>query len=252
MFIVSNKARGEFELRRLKIVTVGEPAVQDGESSSPRVKRRRIHHVQDHGDSSTTSDDESVTLDDENSRLSRENSPPENNAVKVVSLAWVQDSLSTGKVLDYSKYLVHEAVKASKDAKRKSIKTMPPPSPEELVRRAQQVAGNSSQRTARRDFRHKDGIQRIKLPPLLLQSTTEDDVISRLPPVPECLGTTYSCERSTVVHPPNEAFIEKLKEVRELRKMTGDEIGVRAYSSAIASLSAYPYKLQNAIGLYPL
>lgn len=184
--------------------------------------------------------------------MSRENSPSENNAVRIVRLAWVQDSLSTGKVLDYSKYLVHEAVKTSKHAKRKSIKTMPPPSPEELIRRAQQVAGNPSQGTTRRDFRHKDGIQHIKLPPLLPQSTTEEDVISRLPPVPEYLRTTYSCERSTVVQPPNEAFIEKLKEVRELRKMTGDEIGVRAYSSAIASLSAYPYKLQSAVGLYTL
>lgn len=189
-------------------------------------------------------------MDDEDSRCSQETLWPDDNAVKVVRLAWVQDSLSMGKVLDYSNYLVHEAVKEPKDAKRKSGETMPPSSPEELLRRAQQVAGNSSQRSARRDFRHRDAVQNTKLPPLLPQSTTEEDVIARLPPVPAYLRTTYSCERSTVVHPPNEAFVEKLKEVRELRKMTGDKVGVRAYSSAIASLSAYPHRLQSAIGLY--
>lgn len=251
---VSNKARAQFELRRLKIATVDEPTAGDEEFASPK-KRRKIHDVEDHGhlvDSPTFSDDGTVTLDRGAANLTQGSLPSENNAVKVVRLAWVQNSLSAGKVLDHGDYLVHEAVRKPKDEGQKSIKMVPPPSAEDLLRRAQKMAGSSSQTTVRRHFRDKDGIKHIKLPPLLPQSTTEENVLSRLPPIPEYLRTTYSCQRSTFVHPPNEAFIEKLKEVRELRKMTGDEIGVRAYSSAIASLSAYPYKLQSAIGLSSL
>lgn len=135
------------------------------------------------------------------------------NAVRVVRLAWVQDSLSAGKVLDYKDYLIYEVIKTSCDPK-------------------------------------KNGISHTKRPPLLTQSTTEEHILADLPPLPEYLKTRYSCQWSTVIHPPNIAFIDKLKEVRELRKMVGDSIGEKAYSSAIASLSAYPYKLQNVIGMY--
>lgn len=254
MSAVSNKARARFELRRLKIATVEDPAAEDQELTSPK-KRPKIDHVEDHGhlvDSPTTSDEEIATVDGEAADLTRRSIPSEKNVVKVVRLAWVQDSISAGKVLDHMKYLVHEAVRKPKDKGHKPIKPIPLPSAEDLLRRAQQMAGSPSQPTVRKHFRDGNGIQHVKPPPFLPHSTTEEDVLSRLPPIPEYLRTTYSCQRSTFVHPPNEEFIEKLKAVRELRKMTGDEIGVRAYSSAIASLSAYPYKLQNAIGLSSL
>lgn len=228
-----------------------EPSSQEGQPASPRVKRRKIHDVEYYSllaDPPTESGDESAVLDDEVAR-SRQDSPLDNNIMKVVRLAWVKDSLSAGKVLDYSQYLIYEARKAPNDTEHRSLEKLPLPSSEELLRRAQQVARSSSQMAAPRRFQHEDRAQHIKRPPLLPQSTTEEDALSRLPPIPEYLRTTYSCQRPTVVHPPNEAFIEKLKEVRKLRKMTGDEIGVRAYSSAIASLSAYPYKLQSAIGI---
>lgn len=250
---VSNKARARFELRRLKIATVEEPTAQDGESSSTRVKRRKIHDEEDCGlltDSSSTFDNESGMSDGEASGLGRQNAPSGNNVIKVVRLAWVQDSLFAGKVLDHSDYLIHEAVKALDNTGQESNKVMSLSTPEELLRRAHKMGESSSQPTAPRHFRHKNEAQRIKRPPLLPQSTTEEDVFSKLPPIPEYLRTAYSCERPTAVHPPNEAFIEKLKEVRELRKMTGDKIGVRAYSSAIASLSAYPYKLQSPLGMW--
>lgn len=234
----------------MKIATIEEP---DKKLPNPRVKRQKISDVEDSttiADSPTTSDEEGLILDGELSRLGQGSTPPENAVIKVVRLAWVQDSLSAGKILHHGDYLVHEAVKRHHNSDKDSKNKMPPPSSNDLLRRAQQVAENSAQSTARRPIRQNDGAKRVKFPPLLPQSTTEEDVISRLPTIPEQLRTTYSCQRSTVVHPPNETFIEKLKEVRELRKMTGDEIGVRAYSSAIASLSAYPYKLQSALGLY--
>jgi DNA polymerase IV len=50
------------------------------------------------------------------------------------------------------------------------------------------------------------------------------------------------------MHPPNEAFIEQLMKIRTARTLLGDKVGVRAYSSAIAILSAYPYLLSSPNG----
>jgi DNA polymerase/3'-5' exonuclease PolX len=50
------------------------------------------------------------------------------------------------------------------------------------------------------------------------------------------------------MNPPNEAFVEALIKVRIIRQLQGDEVGVRAYSTSIATVSAYPHKLQNTHG----
>lgn len=163
--------------------------------------------------------------------------------VKVVRLAWLQDSMARGRLLDYRGYLIYEAIKTPKKAAL--------PTPEDLMRRARDFAAGSSHPADLRTVpyrRQRDGGHHGKAPALVPHSTTDEHVIASLPPIPACLQTQYACQRSTLVHPPNEAFIEKLKEVRELRAMKGDGVGVRAYSTAIASLSAYPYKLQSPIG----
>ncbi len=86
--------------------------------------------------------------------------------------------------------------------------------------------------------------------PQLLQATTseaEGSGSSDLPEPPEWVkqGVKYACQRSTPLRSPNEAFIELLKKIRTARELTNDEIGVRAYSTSIASLAAYPHKLSN-------
>jgi DNA polymerase IV len=48
----------------------------------------------------------------------------------------------------------------------------------------------------------------------------------------------YACERSTPPNAPNKAFIDKLEKIKLARILTADEIGVRAYSTSIASLAA--------------
>jgi DNA polymerase IV len=58
-------------------------------------------------------------------------------------------------------------------------------------------------------------------------------------------GIKYACQRSTPRDSPNEAFISLLKKIRTARELTNDQIGVRAYSTSIASLAAYPYKLSS-------
>jgi DNA polymerase IV len=101
--------------------------------------------------------------------------------------------------------------------------------------------GSGSAWRRNRDFHET----RVK-PPMLHQSTTEHDIDQHLPPIPDYLHTTYSCQRPTPIHPPNEPFIKELMKIRVHRTLEGDKIGVRAYSSSIATLSAYPYTLTSA------
>ena len=84
---------------------------------------------------------------------------------------------------------------------------------------------------------------------LLQQTTTEHDEgqSSDLPEMPEWIkeGVKYACQRLTPKDSPNEPFIALLKTIKLARLLTNDEIGVRAYSTSIASLAAYPYKVSN-------
>ncbi|MCJ1305474.1 hypothetical protein MMC08_008288 [Hypocenomyce scalaris] len=84
---------------------------------------------------------------------------------------------------------------------------------------------------------------------LLHQTTSEHDegVSSSLPEMPDWVkeGKIYACERATPFNSPNDDFIELLKKIRLARILTADEIGVRAYSTSIASLAAYPHQLSS-------
>jgi DNA polymerase IV len=51
--------------------------------------------------------------------------------------------------------------------------------------------------------------------------------------------------RSAPLHPPNEDFISQLVKIRRIRELTLDEIGVRAYSTSIAAIAAYPYIIRR-------
>ena len=85
---------------------------------------------------------------------------------------------------------------------------------------------------------------------LLHQTTSEHDEEFDSSPcvMPDWVqqNKIYSCERATPLHSPNSEFIEQLKKIKMARLLTGDEIGVRAYSTSIASLAAYPHRFQNS------
>ncbi|KAL8952879.1 MAG: hypothetical protein Q9222_001237 [Ikaeria aurantiellina] len=87
-------------------------------------------------------------------------------------------------------------------------------------------------------------------PPPLFQQTTseyEEGTSGPLPPTPNWVlqRKRYSCERATPLSSPNDGFIAQLKEIRTARLLTNDEIGVRAYSTSIAAVAAYPYTIQS-------
>lgn len=83
---------------------------------------------------------------------------------------------------------------------------------------------------------------------LLVQTTSEyEGTDSDIPEAPEWVqrGVKYACQRFTPAIGPNEDFIEQLKKIRTARTLIDDEIGVRAYSTIIASIAAYPHKLTH-------
>ncbi|KAL8707553.1 MAG: hypothetical protein Q9220_007445 [cf. Caloplaca sp. 1 TL-2023] len=86
-------------------------------------------------------------------------------------------------------------------------------------------------------------------PHLIHQTTSEyeEGTCGPLPPVPNWVvqRKMYSCERATPLTSPNDDFIAQLKEIRTARLLTNDEIGVRAYSTSIAAVAAYPYAIQS-------
>ncbi|MCJ1340864.1 hypothetical protein MMC09_006160 [Bachmanniomyces sp. S44760] len=103
---------------------------------------------------------------------------------------------------------------------------------------------SSSQRASHRNI-YESG-----RPTTLLRQTTsehEEGLSGHLPNMPNWVkeNRIYSCQRSTPLHSPNDAFIEKLKTIKLARLLTGDDIGVRAYSTSIASLAAYPNTLTS-------
>ena len=94
-------------------------------------------------------------------------------------------------------------------------------------------------------------LPRPSRPTRLLHQTTSEEIASTndtVHPKPDWVlqHKLYSCERSTPPDPPNSGFIEHLKTIRLARELTLDQIGVRAYSTSIASLAAYPYPLQSS------
>jgi DNA polymerase IV len=83
---------------------------------------------------------------------------------------------------------------------------------------------------------------------LLQQTTSEyegEDTDIPQPPDWVKKGVKYACQRFTPANGPNEDFLDQLKKIRTARTLIDDDIGVRAYSTIIASIAAYPYKLSH-------
>ncbi|KAL2211926.1 Nucleotidyltransferase [Sarocladium strictum] len=218
---VSKPERARFELRRAKLDT--EPVEyrivdQDGDGDEPSHKRRKLD-AEESGKKSPDTE--------------------KRNTVKVLRLQWLNDSLEKGQVLPFDRYLVYEG--AIREPPKESQTS---PTTQSISERAAVASAPVSPKSSRQygPDRHKK-LSQPHRPSLLHETTSDHDV--RLPPIPEFLHTTYSCQRPTFVNPPNSDFVEELKKVRTLRLLQGDQIGVRAYSTSIATLAAYPYTLQN-------
>ncbi|KAK6954201.1 hypothetical protein Daesc_004166 [Daldinia eschscholtzii] len=263
---ISNKERAKFELRRRSVLTedINIPSARlltpetQADDPSPPPKRRKLESsaspLPTH-DSRQTAIPEGEILDDNSSTLSRASledqwigsttEDDDYSIIKVVKLSWFMDCLAQDSILPIDKYLIYQGRKIQK------IPSKPPPNPDDILRRARQEGGNdgSSARGFSQTYlsasQHSRTSSHVKRPELVHESTSEHERRLYLPPVPAYLHTTYSCQRPTPVDPPNSSFIDELEKVRTLRTLEGDKIGIRAYSTSIASLSAYPYLISH-------
>jgi DNA polymerase IV len=208
--------------------------------------------------------------------------PP--NYLKVAKIQWLRDSLQSGQVKQIDEYVVYEGQIPTKQETPESMSSTSDNSPKnkldaipstakeenrgsDILSRAQADDQPAKARygrreqvnnAMRRDFEGRSfassGAQKktngTSRPVHLLRETTSehDEGVSRaLPEMPDWVkeNRLYACQRSTPRITPNDDFIAQLKKIKIARLLTADEIGVRAYSTCIASLAAYPYKLSS-------
>ena len=236
-----------------------------------------------HADVISNSDDsDSKGVDDTSSKASV---PSLSGRIKVVRLEWLNESIAKGSPQPFEPYVLYEAkvlppldpfvstqnvlkhsvvhptsLAASKPDKHDGD------TPWGILERAKAEAKPHFPRTQRRDrvnnamkqefagrsFLHAGGSQSKSFtrPTKLLHQTTsehDEDISHSLPPMPDWVlqKKIYSCERVTPLRSPNDPFLEQLKKIKLARVLTGDEVGVRAYSTSIASIAAYPHALSS-------
>ena len=205
--------------------------------------------------------------------------------VKVVKLNWLNDTMAKSAPQPFEPYTIYEAkvlppqptasnlgeiVKVSTVGKGHAAAVDTAHAQDDILvdivdhakaeakphfpraRRRDKVNNAMKQDFAGRSFLHAGGSQSRSFtrPSRLLHQTTSehDEGISHpLPPMPDWVlqNKIYACERATPLRSPNDSFIEQLKKIKLARLLTGDEIGVRAYSTSIASIAAYPHALSS-------
>ena len=247
---VFRKERALFELRKHQLST--QEVDPPGPATSPSRDRKRARLSTP---ALASSDIDSDTASEAEVQRRLAEPAPVTPTIKVAKLSWFTDSVKAGEVLPLDNYVVYEGRKVPKAP----VQTpMPLPTETaadkaaEILKRALADKGGlpGSPRSASSSQRRRGETYTSHpvRPPLVRETTSEHEISTQLPPIPEYLQTTYSCQRPTPANPPNEAFIKELTKIKASRTLTGDKIGVRAYSSAIATIAAYPYTFQTAHG----
>ncbi|KAI9038016.1 terminal deoxynucleotidyl transferase [Aspergillus affinis] len=167
---------------------------------------------------------------------SKETARAEPNVIQVVKLSWLDECIAANSLLPIDSYLLYKARKVARPAGAEA-RSPPITKPTSILQRVRQDASTPSSHPPP--------------PPKLHRTTTseaEEDNKTSLPPPPDWVVNRlpYACQRRSPLHPPNEAFIQQLLKIRQIRQLTLDEIGVRAYSTSIAAIAAYPYKFRRA------
>lgn len=203
--------------------------------------------------------------------------------ILILKLSWLEACLQQQELAPYQPYIVYTAKAIPRPAGEASPKPLQesatyvkattgpgsaatsstvkkPNVTTSILERAKAEASNlpsspSSYGSRRRYGDHGQGSTSPtirKAPPKLHRTTTsefEELAAHPLPPLPEWAKgpyAAYSCCRSTPMNSPNAAFIAQLTKIRDARILTLDDIGVRAYSTSIASLAAYPHAVRHS------
>ncbi|KIW44684.1 uncharacterized protein PV06_03137 [Exophiala oligosperma] len=201
--------------------------------------------------------------------------------IVVLKLAWLESCINKGHIVHYKPYIIYSGKIIPKPAGETSPKALPDPTTyvkttasgsssshhvpkptTSILERAKADAAmhqshpstSATSHLHRRrfgDHAHSTSSHQAKHPPKLHRTTTsefEDLANNPLPPLPDWATgryAHYSCCRDTPMVTRNAAFIAQLTKIKESRLLTLDDIGVRAYSTSIASLSAYEHHIRH-------
>jgi DNA polymerase IV len=178
--------------------------------------------------------------------------------LKIVKLAWLHDSIEQNRLLGLKDYIICAAKisqpgwskRRSSQATPRQNSDLPTPEPKNLDgSHDKKVSEMEYQgRTFQKARRSRTAIPQA-VPTLVRENTSEHELAlqEKLPGTPAWVkeGKVYACERVTLASSPNSDFLDLLEKIRVVRTLIEDQIGIRAYSTSIASLAAYPYKLSN-------
>lgn len=269
---VGQKKRAALELRSRGVWTEEVPLVSSSGDGPPPVKRRRVQGHRPPGlevdqvDLSTETEGEEDGMKskhDPGRHLRKQKSPSpsaisvastasadsvdQTDVIKVAKLEWLDRSLQAGELVPIDPFVVYQARKTANPVSTKATTTA------NIMQRAKEDAMFKKPATtppgrfaARRSREPSDGLS-SQPPKLYRQTTSEHDQVVSFPPAPDWVKNRvmYACMRSAPLHPPNERFIEQLVKIRKTRELTLDEIGVRAYSTSIAAIAAYPHEFRR-------
>ncbi|KAJ9639466.1 hypothetical protein H2199_006500 [Coniosporium tulheliwenetii] len=184
------------------------------------------------------------------------------DVIKVVKLEWLDDSFEAGRLLPFDDYVVYqgrptarpEGVSTPTPAKTPPSKATAARAPSQRIfaekpQQAQSILERAKADAEAAGSRHglthyspakNHGIRRFgdkSLPSTLRRA---DDSSTQKAQLLQQTTSEYEGHTSDFPEPP-----DWLKKIKLARLLTGDEIGVRAYSTSIASLAAYPYVLSH-------
>lgn len=160
------------------------------------------------------------------------------NLVILVRPDWMDDSSRSGELRAYNNYEVYRGYRTEKPSKEPGDTTANP-------RTATKRTRSSPSNTTSQPGTISNAQEARYHHPKLLARTTSEFELQHIPPAPDWVkkGIRWSCQRVTPRISPNAPFIEQLKQIRLARELQDDEIGIRAYSTKIASIAAYPHRL---------
>ncbi|KAI5204954.1 Nucleotidyltransferase [Aureobasidium subglaciale] len=275
------KRRIQLDLRDKKCYTEEVEIVKDTDHSNKKLKFSRSNESEENGkmnldthDVSTESDTEDGSNPTKRKHKTSAAKQDSNRAyfsnpyIKVLRLKWFFDSRKEGTILPIEPYLLYQGRRVEKpDNIKTPIKgssfTAQTNTPRSILERARADADDNPSSPAQQRSSRKLGqiggsktsapfqpTMHAKRAQLLHQTTSEHDSgqSSDLPEMPPWVQNEvkYACQRATPADPPNAEFIAQLDKIKLARLLTGDEIGVRAYSTSIAAIAAYPHKFSSA------
>ncbi|ETN39107.1 uncharacterized protein HMPREF1541_05329 [Cyphellophora europaea CBS 101466] len=256
---ISQKKRAAFDLRSKGIWTEpGEPpaALATEGESGPAARGRKRKHPNSSQSSGTSSPGPPP------SPPSTPIWPDLSSHVLVIKLEWLDACIKQRTQLAHQSQVVY----AGKIITKPKGESTPPPIPS-TVTYIKATPGPSSTHAvpsaappAPRPFssHSRTAPSLTKRPPPRLHRTTTSEAEgnssrgpspSKLPALPswatQSNTASYACCRSTLLTGPNDSFISQLQKIKLARILTLDAIGVRAYSTSIAALAAYPHELSS-------